>query len=243
MANARKVVDFRPPARRRIHEDVADQLRDAILDGRFAAGSKLPPERELALEFQVNRTSIREAIKLLEGLRLVRVRQGDGATVLPTVDASLDILPFMIFHGDRIDAEMIGEMREVMRPLLYEMARLALVRCGDSDLAELRALRDVIGDEAQDGETRFAAARELLVALSDMTGNRVWQMLARRARALLASEPMRETRLRLKRDPGPLAILIDACMDHHLNGRADEALASLRRAIDFVGDRMADADA
>src|SRR5499433_3987661 len=99
----RTVLPFQPPARRRIHESVAEQLRDAILDGRFAAGTKLPPERELAQEFQVNRTSVREAIKVLEGLRLVSVRQGDGATVRPLVDASLEVLGPMIFHGGQID--------------------------------------------------------------------------------------------------------------------------------------------
>ena len=86
------VVPFRAPARRRLHEDVAEQLRDAILDGRFGAGMKLPPERDLAGEFGVNRTSIREAIKVLEGLGLVSVRQGDGATVRPLVEASLETL-------------------------------------------------------------------------------------------------------------------------------------------------------
>ena len=80
------------------------QLRDAILDGRFRAGQKLPPERELAQEFRVNRTSVREAIKVLEGLGLVSVRQGDGATVQPLIDASFDVLAPMIFHGGRIDA-------------------------------------------------------------------------------------------------------------------------------------------
>src|SRR5258708_6519147 len=101
------VVPFRAPARRRLHEDVAEQLRDAILDGRFAAGAKLPPERDLALEFRVNRTSIREAIKVLEGLGLVSVRQGDGATVRPLIDASFDLLPAMIFHGGRVDLTML----------------------------------------------------------------------------------------------------------------------------------------
>src|SRR5262245_31745027 len=186
MTAVRKLSDFRPALRRRVHEDIAEQLRDAILDGRFPVGAKLPPERELAHEFQVNRTSIREAIKVLEGLRLVRVRQGDGATVLPVVDASLDILPSMIFHGGKIDPRMMAEMAEVIRPLLYEMARLALERCTDGDIDKLLRLRAVIADAAQESETRFAAARDLLVALSDITGNRVWQMLARRARALLA---------------------------------------------------------
>src|SRR5262247_4267288 len=104
------VVPFRAPPRRRLHEDVFEQLRDAILDGRFAAGTKLPPERELAVEFRVNRTSVREAIKVLEGLGLVAVRQGDGATVRPLVDASLDVVPPMIFHAGRIDAALLAEM-------------------------------------------------------------------------------------------------------------------------------------
>src|SRR5512143_2015612 len=115
------VVPFRAPKRRRLHEDVAEQVRDAILDGRFAPGTKLPPERELAAEFGVNRTSVREAIKVLEGLGLVSVRQGDGATVRPLVDASFDILPPMIFHGGRVDAQLIAELAEVMMPLLFEM--------------------------------------------------------------------------------------------------------------------------
>ena len=237
MTPVRKLSDFRPPARRRVHEDVAEQLRDAILDGRFAHGAKLPPERELALEFQVNRTSVREAIKVLEGLGLVRVRQGDGATVQRVVDASLDLLPAMIFHGGRVDVPMIAEMGEVIRPLLYEMARLALDRCNDADIDRLRALHAIIADGKREDEVRFAAARDVLVSLSDMTGNRVWQMLARRARALLASEPMRETRRRLRRDPGHLAALIDTCLERRAAGRPKEALASLRRAIEFVSDR------
>ncbi len=48
MSRAARVVPFTPCRRRRIHEDVARQLRDAILDGRFRSGEKLPPERELA---------------------------------------------------------------------------------------------------------------------------------------------------------------------------------------------------
>jgi len=232
----RKLSDFRPPVRRRLHEDVADQLRNAILDGRFPAGSKLPPERELARDFQVNRTSLREALKVLEGLRLVRVRQGDGATVQPVVDASLDILPAMIFRDDHIDPQMMAEMREVMQPLLFEMARLALIRSNDGHIEQLRTLRNAIADSELDTESRFAAARELLVSLSDMTGNRVWQMLARRARALLASEPLRQARRRLRRDPSRLVGLIDSCLEHRAAGRADEALKALRRAVEFVGE-------
>src|SRR5512143_3600157 len=137
------VVPFRAPKRRRLHEDVAEQVRDAILDGRFAPGTKLPPERELAAEFGVNRTSVREAIKVLEGLGLVSVRQGDGATVLRLIDASFDVLPATIFRGGRVDLAMLAELNEVMGPLLLEMGRLAIERCRPSDVEELRRLRAI----------------------------------------------------------------------------------------------------
>jgi GntR family transcriptional repressor for pyruvate dehydrogenase complex len=227
---------FRPPPRRRIHEDVAAQLRDAILDGRFRAGQKLPPERELAEEFGVNRTSLREAIKVLEGLGLISVRQGDGATVQPLIDASLDILAPMIFHGGRIDADLLLEMWEVVTPLLYEMARLAIARRRPAQLVALRGLRDLIADETREREARHASARDLIVVLSDMTKNRVWQMLARRLRALLASEPLRETRRRLRRDPGRVVPIIDTCLEAIDAGRPDEAVKAVRRIITLVGD-------
>src|SRR5262245_60624810 len=129
---------FKPVARQRIHEAIAEQLRDAILDGRFRAGAKLPPERELAAEFRLNRTSIRDAIKILEGLRLVTVRQGNGATVRPLIEGSLDLLGPMIFHGNRVDVDVVAEMYEATMPLLLEMARLAIERHGPEEIRRLR---------------------------------------------------------------------------------------------------------
>src|ERR1700687_2066085 len=237
MAAVRRItVPFRPPQRRRIHEDVAEQLRDAILDGRFRAGQRLPPERELAVEFRVNRTSIREAIKVLEGLGLVSVRQGDGATVQPLTDASLDILAPMIFHRGRVDTTVLAEMTEVMMPLLFEMARLAIERRRSGPLVELRRLRDVIADADRELEERAAAARDVLVLLSHMTRNRVWQMLARRTRALLASEPLREARRRLHRDPARLVPIIDTCLAAIDAGHPQEAIQALRQLITLVGE-------
>jgi len=230
------VVPFRAPVRRRLHEDVAEQLRDAILDGRFAAGAKLPPERELAAEFGVNRTSVREAIKVLEGLGLVAVRQGDGATVRPLVDASLDVLGPMIFHGGRIDMAIVGEMAEVMRPLLLEMGRLAIERCRPADLVAMRRFRDVAADATRGREERFAAMHELFVVLADMTRNRVWQILARRIRALFRQASLRAVRGRMRRDPGRFVPLVDACLDALETGRRPDAAVGFQELIQLLGD-------
>jgi len=229
-------VAFRVPARRRLHEDVAEQLRDAILDGRYAPGTKLPPERELAQEFGVNRTSVREAIKVLEGLGLVTVRQGDGATVRPVVDASLELLGPMIFHGGRVDVDLVAEMAEVLRPMLREMGRLAIARSRPGDLAAIRALRDTVADGARDRERRFEALHELLVVIADTTRNRVWQMVARRLRRLFRQEPLAAARMRLRRDPGRFVAPIDACIDALERKRPADAAAALDRLIAVLGE-------
>lgn len=227
---------FHPPRRRRVHEDVADQLRDAILDGHLPAGSKLPPERELAERFEVNRTSLRQAIKVLEGLGLVSVRQGDGATVLPLPEASLDILAPMIFHGGRVDTGVLMEATEVIRPLLLEMSRLAIERHRPEQLCEILRLRDIVADIGRDREERFQALREVIVVLSDMTKNRVWQMLARQTRNLLASPPLREARRSAARDPGEIVPLIDRCAEAIAGAQPEIALRALHRFVHYLGD-------
>jgi DNA-binding FadR family transcriptional regulator len=237
-----QVLPFRPPERRRLHQDVAEQLRDAILDGRYRAGEKLPPERELAEEFEVNRTSVREAIKVLEGLGLVRVRQGDGATVQPLADASFDCLPAMILHGEKLDAALLGELGEVMLPLLLEMGRLAIERHRPEQVEDLRRLRDRVADETLAREQRGGALRDILVLLSDMTGNRVWQMLARRTRAFLGAEPLQEARSRLRTDPGRLVPAIDDCLAAIAAGRRSEAVLALHQVIQRIGEGMLHAE-
>lgn len=231
----RRIVPFRPPARRRIHESVAEQLRDAILDGRFAVGGRLPPERELAAEFEVNRTSVREAIKVLEGLGLVRVRQGDGATVLPATEWSLSVLPHMIHRGGHTDAQAMADVAEVLTPLFLEMATQAVARHRPPQLAALRALRAVIADVGREREVRFEASRQVFELVSDMTGNRVWQMLARRTTAFLRSEPMRQARRDLRRDPGRVVPLMDRCLAALDAGRPSDALAALQEVLAAVG--------
>jgi DNA-binding FadR family transcriptional regulator len=75
---------FRQVSPRRAFEEILDQLEEAIVDGRLSAGDRLPSERDLASQFGVSRTSVREALRVLEALRIVKVQRGaeNGATLL-----------------------------------------------------------------------------------------------------------------------------------------------------------------
>lgn len=66
---------------RRLYRQIADQIRALIKRGEYAAGSRLPPERDLARQLGVSRPSVREALIALEVEGLVDVRIGSGIYV------------------------------------------------------------------------------------------------------------------------------------------------------------------
>jgi DNA-binding FadR family transcriptional regulator len=66
---------------KRLYRQVAGELRDLISKGGYAAGSRLPPERQLALALHVSRPSVREALIALEVEGCVEVRMGSGIYV------------------------------------------------------------------------------------------------------------------------------------------------------------------
>ena len=67
---------------RRLYRKIADQLRMLIRDGEYGVGSRLPAERDLALQLGVSRPSVREALIALEVEGLVEVRPGSGVHVV-----------------------------------------------------------------------------------------------------------------------------------------------------------------
>src|SRR5687768_15622072 len=85
MSSARAATELglAPVAPRRAFEEILEQLERAIGTGSLGAGDRLPPERELAAAFGVSRTSVRDALRVLEALGIVATRRGaDHGTVL-----------------------------------------------------------------------------------------------------------------------------------------------------------------
>src|SRR5438309_4295271 len=125
-------------------------FKDMISDGELHPGSKLPPERELARQFGVNRGSIRQALKALDVMGIVHQRVGDGTYL--THDASTTLgapLDFLILV-DGITFQELFEARRIVEP---ELAARAARRRSDEDLTELgKAVAAMKENPAMDAE-------------------------------------------------------------------------------------------
>ena len=129
----------------RPRDQVERQLREAILDGHFGQGDKLPPETELAQQFGVSRPTVREALGALVSVGLIRKVPGvAGGSFVNTV--SPDSLGQMLSESMgtivRIGALDIAEITEVRRVLEVPAAEWAAKNRSDADLAAMKAVVD-----------------------------------------------------------------------------------------------------
>jgi GntR family transcriptional regulator, transcriptional repressor for pyruvate dehydrogenase complex len=125
--------------RSRLSEEISRIIQKQIMSGDISAGAKLPAERELADSFKVNRTTMREALRRLEGMELVDIRHGDGVYAKNYLESSNFNLINAIFDMDEGN-ESILYVLEVRRIVVPEMAYLAAQRCTDAELEELEQI-------------------------------------------------------------------------------------------------------
>ncbi|MEZ4634718.1 MAG: FadR/GntR family transcriptional regulator [Caldilineaceae bacterium] len=118
---------------------VTGQLEAMIVENRLQPGERLPSERDLALEFGVSRTVVREAVRALVAKNLLEVRPGSGTLVRrPSMASVTNSMSLLLRVGqDQVDYEKLHEVR---RTLEVEIAGLAAERHTDEDLARIEKL-------------------------------------------------------------------------------------------------------
>lgn len=103
---------------------LANELRERILSGDFAEGAGLPAERELVTQTGLSRTTIREALRILEVQGLVRIRAGrsGGAFVQRPGEQAMANTVEHIIRGQRIDPAALLVTRQALEPYCAELA-------------------------------------------------------------------------------------------------------------------------
>lgn len=144
--SGRSAVKLTPMQVPKASDVLADDLRERILKGEFAEGTPLPAERELVVQTAMSRTTVREALRILEVQGLVRIKTGrsGGAFVQkPDKDSVADSVSLLI-RGRSIRMTSLLETREAIEPVCAQLA--AKYRTED-DLRRLDAANDAIAAE------------------------------------------------------------------------------------------------
>jgi GntR family transcriptional repressor for pyruvate dehydrogenase complex len=123
--------------RKPLHEQVADRMQETIAANGLQPGMQLPTERELAAQLGINRTTVHQALGLLQQRGIVEMKVGRGTYVIdmPNSVVADSIKRYFVFGNCTVDD--IVRLREILEPGL---AALAAERATDADLAELGQL-------------------------------------------------------------------------------------------------------
>ncbi len=179
----------------RLYEKIVQQIEESILKGELSEGSQLPAERDLAKQFGVSRTAVREAIKALQEMGLVDAFPGRGTFVTNgnpnSMRRSLDRI---IKSGEPGGWAYLVEVRKILEP---EIAALAAVRATDQDLALMREAFQVMDNAGCDADAYIEADLDFHLALAEAAANPIVLSLIDSIVGLL-----REERLRIFRVEG-----------------------------------------
>lgn len=173
--------------RQTLTSQVIDYVLEEIRSGRVRAGERLPTEKQLTESLEVSRTCVREAIKSLESLGLVRVRPRVGAIVQePTAGNLLGAEQFSreIQNGH---ADQLLEFRLIVE---VGLASLAAEHADKRDVAAMQLALDRYREElknfkAVDCHTDMAFHEELARASRNPLGQSVWRMISARLAEVL----------------------------------------------------------
>jgi len=220
---------FKPVKTDRVYEKVLDQLKDAILTGRFKTGEKLPSERELCEEFQVSRGVIREAIRALELRGFVLIRQGPAGGAYVT-DLSFNQVgnAFLdLFKTNKLSMKDIAQVRMHIEP---EVARLAAEHFHPSQMDMLLELEREEHVDFVSDEDRIDRLTRVHKALAKMCGNPFFEAIVRSMLMLTAEVVLKvASNHDLLHGPGEHARVIHAVISRDAEGAAREMREHLRQ--------------
>lgn len=157
---------------RALSEKIISQISDALVRGELKPGDRLPPERELAEQFGVSRTVIRDAVKTLAGRGILHVRHGAGIFVATSEEnmigrlgALSDILP--------VQGTGLQDLFEVRKVLEVEGAEWAARSRNAYHLERLRGILDDAYQHSDDPEVLSEKDAQFHVAIAEASQNLV----------------------------------------------------------------------
>jgi GntR family transcriptional repressor for pyruvate dehydrogenase complex len=156
----------------RVSHNIVQQIRDLIINGSLKPGQRLPSEQKLSEEFGVSKATLREAIRVLEALGMLDVRQGvsGGAFVREIDDEIIREHLYNYFFFQNPDIKDFTQLRSIVEPRVVEMI---VDRMTDKDLAEFDDLLLRTEKKLNEDQFFFDLDNEFHHKIAKLSGNRV----------------------------------------------------------------------
>ncbi len=164
---------YQPLERRKVYEQIAEQLLAQVGSGRLKPGDALPPERELTESFGVGRSSIREALRMLESQGVITDASGGAFVVAAAGNPLNSSLRLLLELDERTGMHDVYELRRILE---CEAAALAAERRTDEHLEAMDAAvaeMDAALTEGGRGDRFIDADLRFHLAVAEATGNRL----------------------------------------------------------------------
>ncbi len=160
--------------KKKAFEHIVKQIRTLIEEGKLKRGDQLPSERELTETFKVSRTTVREAIRTLESMKLLQSRQGNGTYVLASSEEALvQPLAAALFH-EKDDILDIFYIRKSIEPYL---AQLAAQNATPREIEEMEKVMQQQAEAVERGENIIESDSAFHSLLARAAKNRVMERL------------------------------------------------------------------
>jgi GntR family transcriptional repressor for pyruvate dehydrogenase complex len=165
--------------RRTLTSQVIDYVLDLIKSDQVRPGQKLPTEKELTATLGVSRTCVREAMKSLESLRLIRIRPKVGSIVLePSPTALINAEHF----STAVQQQQVDTLLEFRKIIEVGLASLAAEKGDENDMRAMEKALDEYKQELEAGQVRVPTDLSFHSALAAASKNPlaivVWQMIS-----------------------------------------------------------------
>lgn len=154
---------------RKLPEQIADKLREMIIQEEMKTGAKLPAEAELMARFGVSRSTVREAVKILQTEHIVDIRQGQGTFLCAMPGLAHD--PLGLRFADQHD--LIAQLLETRLMVEPAVAAVAAIRREERHLIQMKQLLDRMDNAYLHGEDYTSFDFEFHSVIAQCTGNDV----------------------------------------------------------------------
>ena len=229
------VQQFIPIKPRRVSEEIVNQLKDMIFEGKLMPGEKLPPERELAKTLNVSRVSLREALNTLQGMGLLEIQQGNRTFVRPITTLSIHD-PLAAFSKN--DPSNILKLLEIRKYLEIGTASLAAERATSDEIQQLDKLLKEMEEDLKRNRLGAKSDFDFHSAIARATHNEAYLHIMQTVYDLL-QEPLRIAYgdiFRKKDERKKLLLqhqnMFNAIRDHDPDRASKEALVHLCFALE-----------